>query len=151
MQKLQSLAGMKNGIPDSIKSCKIPKCAACIHGKQTHRSSIKDGSPIANEKLKPGQQVSVDHMESKTPGRSPTRLTLRRNPVNSVAIFIDLASQYTFASHQTSNDLDETIGSKNIFERHAKTLGTKNYITDPITGLFQRNCLNLNVQNQVKP
>jgi GAG-pre-integrase domain len=66
--KLQDMARL-GMIPQRLAKARIPLCPSCMYGKLSRRPwrTKYDYHPISNAEL-PGQFISVDQMESTTPG-----------------------------------------------------------------------------------
>jgi len=96
--KIQDLA--QHGIlPKHISSCPHPICCSCQLGKAHLRSSpnINDVRHIDHDDLQPGDKVSVDQIESSTPGLVAISRGKPTNATYHVAsVYVDHASSYTF-------------------------------------------------------
>ena len=128
-------------------ACKIqfqhlPKCSACLFGKQTTRkipgktsSVIKERSGILKaDHLFPGQEVSVDHFICSTKGRllSGYGKTKDSEQYSGGCIFVDHASNYVHIVHQSSMSTHSTLQSKTEFEAVCRNYGVipQAYISD---------------------
>jgi hypothetical protein len=122
--KLQLMAKV-NLIPHRLANCRVPKCAACLFGKATQRAWRQKGSPgVIHLATAPGECVSVDQLESSTPGLvAQTKGLPTSKRYTCVTVFIDHFSHYTFAYPQSSTDGDKTLLAKKAFELHAKSAG----------------------------
>ena len=61
----------KGTLPKRLADCRIPKCSTCIYGKMTRRAKrtkSKANKVSGMTITAPGQCVSVDQLESNTPG-----------------------------------------------------------------------------------
>ena len=129
-----------------VQDC--PKCATCQYGKQTRRPTgttrttnrpDKIGGVIA-EKLEPGQEVACDQFEVKKRGRKfKTRgKEKEEEKYSGGTIFVDVATGFTRCYYQVSLGAEETIQSKNLFEREALSFGVvvRNYRSD--NGIFSK-------------
>jgi hypothetical protein len=81
----------------------------------------------------PGEVVSVDQLESSIPGfigQMTGKLTNQR--IVASTIFVDHASDLSYAYHQTSMNSEETLKSKLAFEKFAASHGVniKHYHAD---------------------
>lgn len=121
-----------------------PKCAACQFGKQTARSVkgqpkprnvVVDRPPpvLKEDKLFPGQMISVDHFVCSTKGVTPTS----RGGANSPGyvggcIMVDLASGLVHVEHQQHLNTHETLKGLEKFEIMCMDSGVipTNYISD---------------------
>ena len=116
-------------LPKCLLSCKKPFCSACQYGKMTKRPRRVKGEDKKATKTatRPGQIVSVDQLESNTPGliaQLKGKLTQQRYKY--ATVFVDQFSCYTFEYLQkrllTS---DETVMAKHAFESSADQRGVK--------------------------
>ena len=116
--RLLSLAG---DLPKALLHAQTPFCAACQFGKATRRQKRHKGA--ANERrirvaTAPGQIVSVDQLESRTPGLvghqkgRPTTLRYQY-----ATVFVDHFSRFSFVYLQASISSVETLKAKHAFER----------------------------------
>ena len=115
-------------LPKRLLSCKKPFCAACQYGKMTKRPWRVKGEDKEATKTatKPGQIVSVNQLESNTPGliaQLKGKLTQQRYKYASV--FVDQYSGYTFVYLQRRLTSEETVMAKHAFERSANQRGVK--------------------------
>ena len=115
-------------LPKRLLSCKKPFCAACQYGKMTKRPWRVKGEDKKATKTatKPGQIVSVDQLESNTPGliaQLKGKLTQQRYKYTTV--FVDQYSGYTFVYLQRRLTSAETVMAKHAFERSANQRGVK--------------------------
>ena len=88
--------------------------------------------------LKPGNIVSVDQMVSPVPGfiaQMTGKLTVRRYKY--ATIFVDQVSKLGYIYLQTSQDAEETLEGKKVFEAYMQTIGitVKAYHVD--NGIFR--------------
>jgi hypothetical protein len=119
-----------------------PKCAACLFGKQTVRSSpgttsvaVKDRAGILKAgNLLPGAEVSVDHFISSVRGRLFQGYDKGSDDSRHVGgcIFVDHASSYIHIEFQTSLSSHETLRAKLAFERQCRDVGVvvQTYMSD---------------------
>ena len=122
-----------------------PKCAACQFGKQTarptktHRSSgapVSDRpSPVLKEnKLFPGQTISVDHFVCSTKGiKSSSRGgSDQSNMYTGGCIFVDNATGFVHIEHQVYLNSHETLRAKASFEDMCRDYGVipVSYVSD---------------------
>jgi len=124
--QLQAMA-RSGDLPRRLATCKVPKCAACRLGKATKvpwRSKGEDNRRQIHTATEPGQCVSIDQMQSTTPGligQMTGFLTKKR--YHHVTIFVDHYSRLTFTyAHQRITAAD-TVVAKLAFEAYAKSLG----------------------------
>jgi hypothetical protein len=125
----------KGLLPSSIAKCKIPVCQACLFGMMTKRPWRTKSVPKPMSKVitEPGDCISVDQLESKTPGLLgqlkgiPTKARYRV-----ATIFVDHISDFTFVHMQQTTNASETLEAKNQFESYARSHGVniKHYHAD---------------------
>ena len=111
----------------------VPKCAACLFGKQTVRSSPGKRSIIIRDRagalragnLHPGSEISVDHFVSSVRGRLFTGYNKGdiTNRYVGGCIFVDHASSYIHVEMQSSLSSHETLRGKLAFERLCRDYG----------------------------
>ena len=121
------LMGIAGDLPRAIVHAKTPFCAACQFGKATRRPKRFKGAGNEREirtATAPGQIVSVDQLESRTPGLvahqkgRPTTLRYQY-----ATVFVDHYSRFSFVYLQTSISSTETLQAKHAFEREAADNG----------------------------
>ena len=115
-------------LPKRLLTCKKPFCAACQYGKMTKRPwRVKgDSKQTTREATRPGQVVSVDQLESNSPGliaQLKGKLTQHRYKYSTV--FVDQYSGYTFVYLQRRLTSEETVQAKHAFERLSEQRGVK--------------------------
>jgi GAG-pre-integrase domain len=123
--KLQHMASIGD-LPRRLAKCPKPECAACRFGRATKVPWRVKG--ISNrQQLKvctqPGQCVSVDQLESTTPGfitQLKGNLTRSRYPY--ATVFIDHFSDLSYVHLQKSITSAETVDAKQAFEAYAKLM-----------------------------
>ncbi len=119
-----------------------PLCATCQHGKQVCKTTgtlkhverpDKTGG-IMKDKLLPGKEVAVDQFEVIKHGRlfKTGGKEKEHEQYSCGTIFVDVATGFTRVYFQVSTGAEETIKSKNVFERDALSYGVviQNYRTD---------------------
>ena len=123
-------------IPRRLADCWVPKCSACIYGKMTRRAKRTKSktNPITSRTITvPGQCVSVDQLESSTPG---LLAQLKGKPTISryrgATIYIDHFSRLSFVYLQNQLTSEETLKRKKAFERYCEARGVtvKHYHAD---------------------
>ena len=129
-------------LPKRILSCKKPFCAACQYGKMTKRPWRVKGDNKDNAKIatKPGQIISVDQLESNTPGliaQLKGKLTQQRYKY--ATVFVDQFSGYTYMYMQKRLTSEETVMAKHTFERSAEQRGVKILHSHADNGRFADN------------
>jgi hypothetical protein len=120
--RLQSMAA--NGhIPARLSKIPAPFCAACKYGKLTRTPWRTKGTPIkgpAKAITQPGQCVSVDQLESRTPGFiAQLKGILTTQRYKYATVFVDQFSRFTFVYLQKQITSEETVLAKVAFERQA--------------------------------
>ena len=126
----------------AAKLTRVPKCAACMYGKQTAKptpgikqlldTAAKDGTK--KDAYLPGDRVFVDHFQCKPAGR-PQKARKgkdRSTWYNGGCIFVDAASGYTHIEFQDRMNSYETLESKRLAELAFEFMGVrvKEYVTD---------------------
>ena len=118
----------KGQLPKRLLTCPTPFCAACQYGKMTKRPwRVKgDNKGAAKTATHPGQIVSVDQLESTTPGFiDQLKRTLTQQRYKFATVFVDQFSRYTFVYLQKRIISLETVMAKHAFERSAEQRGVK--------------------------
>ena len=115
-------------LPRRLLTCKKPFCTACQYGKLTKRPWRVKGDDKQSTKVatRPGQIVSVDQLESNTPGfiaQLKGKLTQQR--YNHATVFVDQYSGYSFVHLQRRITSEETVQAKHVFERAAEQRGVR--------------------------
>ena len=115
-------------LPKRLLTCKKPFCTACQYGKLTKRPWRVKGDDKKTTKVatRPGQIVSVDQLESNTPGfiaQLKGKLTQQR--YHYATVFVDQFSGYSFVYLQRRITSEETVQAKHAFERVAEQRGVK--------------------------
>lgn len=124
--KLRTLAEL-GWIPRRLANCRLPMCPECRYGKAHRRPWRTKGqqSNIASV-TRPGQCVSVDQMESSTPGFvAQNKGTLTKGRYRVATIFVDHFSGLDFVHLQRTASAEETLEAKAAFERFAATHGVR--------------------------
>ena len=114
--------------PKRLLNCKKPFCAACQYGKMTKRPwRVKgDSKQTTRVATRPGQVVSVDQLESNSPGliaQLKGKLTQQRYKY--ATVYVDQYSGYTFVYLQRRLTSEEKVHAKHAFEQSAKQRGVK--------------------------
>ena len=131
-------------IKSHIANVPPPMCASCQYGKATRRPWRTKAKPGQAAKLvvikEPGDCVSVDQLESPTPGfigQIKGFLTTQRYRV--ATVFVDHHSRLGFVYLQHSTGDEETIRAKNAFEAYSRSHGVivRHYHAD--NGIFAAN------------
>ena len=123
-------------LPKKLQDCRTPKCPACIYGKATKRAWRTKGSTKINPPRvakAPGECVSVDTLESPTPGLvAQAKGTLTKGRYNYATVFVDQYSGLDYVHVHRENSGDKTLEAKLAFEQFASTHGVliKHYHAD---------------------
>ncbi len=142
--KMQSMA--KCGLlPKKSATCQIPTCTSCLYGKATRRTwrtkpKLGQQGGKLRTAMEPGQCISVDQLESKTPGliaQIKGWLTKKRYRV--VTVFVDHFSGLSYIHLQKSTNADETLEAKMAFERYASKFNVKFKSYQADNGRFAEN------------
>lgn len=111
-------------------SVKPPKCAACLLGKQSKRSSptrhIKapHDMHLKVDAMNPGDILFLDHYDSAIRGRLPDTFgkESEKQRYGGGLIGVDAASGYIFHAHQVGTTAGETVQSLKKFRREAQDM-----------------------------
>lgn len=118
-----------------------PRCAGCLYGSMTRRRwtdfprNNRSGLRTAN---RPGDIVSVDQLESTTPGFiAHLRGNLTKNRYTAATIYVDHHSRLSYVHLQRALTSAETVEGKIAFENYCANRGVrvKHYHAD--NGRFQ--------------
>ena len=130
---LSHTEGTRHLHTSASKLKEIPKCAACLFGKQTVKSSpgtvtriVKDRAGILRSgNLLPGQEVSVDHFISSVRGRhfKGYNRGIMEDKFVGGCIFVDHASAHIHIEFQSSLSSHETLSAKMSYENLCKDSG----------------------------
>eukprot|EP00978_Attheya_sp_CCMP212_P022448 scaffold66993_cov42-Attheya_sp.AAC.1 len=111
----------------------VPKCAACLFGKQKSRTppgrcithAREETGQLRSDQFTPGQKVSVDHYICSTKGRLFTSYgrTDDNSMYSSGCIFVDHASGYVHNEFQAQMNTHQTLKSKEAFEAYCCDVG----------------------------
>ena len=131
MGKIKIMA--KQGLVSKrLAKCDIPVCPACFYGKATRRPwrskpSTKDlPSGEIPQVNKPGDCISVDQLESSTPGFiAQLKGNLTKHRYKAATIFVDHKSGLGYVHLQQSTTGHETLQAKEAFEAYAAKHGVK--------------------------
>ena len=152
--KIQQLAEL-DMIPKQLRDCKHPICTGCMYGKATRQpwrtranhNKIGTRVPIT----RPGQCVSIDQLESSTPGLiGQVKGWLTRDRFKVATVFVDHYSNMSYVHCQRTTSDKETLEAKHAFENFADTHGVRvrHYHAD--NGRFAENKFlqDINLRNQ---
>ena len=98
-------------LPKPIATARTPKCASCMFGKATKKPWRAKGQ---QKKLKtttaPGQCISIDQLESTTPGLvAQMRGFLNTARYKYATVSVDHYSSLSYVHLQVTDDMKETI------------------------------------------
>ena len=123
-------------LPRRLSTVKPPKCAGCIYGAMNKRpwrtKSLQSKREIFKAKI-PGDCVSVDLLESTTPGFiAQLKGGLTKQRYRAATVFVDHASRLGYVFLQKSLTSAETVQAKQAFEAFALSHGVsiKHYHCD---------------------
>ena len=126
--RLQAMA-RAGDLPRRLTTCSVPECAACRLGKATKvlwRMKGENNMRKVHPVTKPGQCVSVDQLESTTPGLiAQLKGRATRNRYKYVTVFVDHFSGHSFTYLQKRITSEETVKAKAAYEAYAKSLGVQ--------------------------
>ena len=142
-------------IPSRLARVRPPRCAGCLYGAMTKVPWRTKGQCDATHPVfratKPGECVSVDHMQSTEPGfYGQAKGILTKTRYRNATIFVDHFSRLKFVYLMTSNlTSQETVEAKRAFERFAAEHGVRiaHYHCDNgrfADTLFRKACKNQN-------
>jgi hypothetical protein len=125
MHTIQHMAS-KGMLPAGIAKCKVPMCQACKFGMMTRRPWRTKAvpRPMSIGITVPGDCVSVNQLESRTPGlfgqlnRIPTKARFRV-----ARVFVDHISEFTYVYLQKTTNASETLEAKRQFELYVRSHG----------------------------
>jgi hypothetical protein len=121
MHTVQHMAS-KGLLPSAIAKCKIPVGQACMYRMMTKKPwrTKSVPKPMSIVITNPGECVSLDQLESKTPGLlgqlkgAPTKARYKI-----ATIFVDHVSNFTFVHLQQTTNAVETLEAKHQFESYS--------------------------------
>lgn len=128
-------------LPKRLLKVQPPKCAGCLYGAMTKRPWTQ--VPKAKRKKikqaeEPGQIVSVDQIESNTPGFiAHLKGNLTKKRYTAATVFVDHYSRLGYIHLQRSTTAEETVEAKRAFESYcsARNVKVRHYHAD--NGRFQ--------------
>jgi transposase InsO family protein len=122
MQKIGTKAPLCNDCY-SAAACKTP----------WRRKPSKETKRNKRELLLPGDMVSVDQLESSTPGfMAQITRALTNKRIVGTSVYVDHASDLSYVYHHTAMTSEETVKGKEAFEQFSKSHGVhiKHYHAD---------------------
>jgi hypothetical protein len=122
-----------------LVDCCVPKCLACLFGKSTCQLWRVKAKQTGASKLCtfPGQYVSVNQLESPTPGLIAQLKgipTMKRYTAEMV--FINHFSCLSFNHLQSTLSTEDTLQAKKAFERYCESHGVKVMHNHADNGMF---------------
>ena len=116
-------------LPSSILKAETPKCAGCMYGKST-RKPWCTRAPVNSLRVPavehPGDCISIDQLESTTPGFvAQMKGHLTRGRYRVTTIFVDHFSDLSFVHLQPSTSAEHTLQAKQAFEQFATDHGVQ--------------------------
>lgn len=144
--KAMSRAGL---LPKNLANVQNPKCACCYYGK-AHRKPWRTRAQPRRIKVatKPGEVVSVDTLQSSTPGFiGILKGILTKRRYNYATIFVDHFSDLSYVHLHSDNTSLAIVQAKESFEAYARTfhVNISHYHCD--NGRFADNAFRLAVTN----
>ena len=151
--KMKSMAA-QGLLPHKLINASVPICPACEFGKATQRAwRTKPSKRHQGGKLRvatrPGECISVDQLESTTPGLiAQIKGYLTRKRYRAATVFVDHWSGLSYIHLQKSTNAEETMEAKVAFERYAakSNIKVRHYHAD--NGRFGENLFKNEVQKQ---
>lgn len=137
----------------SLANAKIPKCAGCIYGAMTKQPWRTKPSKQRKSEIytvtRPGQCVSVDQLESQTPGLIPQlKGKLTRQRYKAATVFVDHFSRLSYIHLQRSTSSNETLQAKKAFEAYSRRHGVRIQHYHADNGRFADNAFINHVKEQ---
>ena len=108
-------------LPTTLDNCRVPLCTSCLFGKATRRpwrgKTSKNQVTKAKTVTRPGDCVSIDQLESTTPGLiAQLKGTPTTKRYRAATVFVDHFSRLSYIHLQKTTNADETIDAKESFE-----------------------------------
>jgi hypothetical protein len=148
-RKLKRMA-LAHEIPYRLRNARPFRCSACMFSKATKkpwRTKAPVNQRVVPTITAPGDCVSVDQLESKTPGfvgqmKSPV---MTKHRYTAATVFVDQFSRLSFVYLQYSTTGEETVKAKHAFEAFAGSHGVtiRHYHADNgrfADNLFRNDC-----------
>ena len=123
-------------LPKRLLNVRPPRCAACLIGRATRRpwrTKMVPHKQRVPSAINPGDVVSVDQLQSTTPGLiGRLRGFLTKKRFHFATVFVDQATDLSYVHLQQSSNSVETIQAKEAFESYARERGVliKHYHAD---------------------
>ena len=110
-------------LPAVLKDVVPPKCHSCLLGRATRRPWRTKGKvkpQSVPRVLSPGSCVSVDQLQSTTPGLiAQLRGFVTKQRYHFATVFVDQYSSLGFVYLQQTSNMIETLKAKETFEKYA--------------------------------
>lgn len=117
-------------LPKSLTKVRFPTCPSCAIGKATRRpwrlkqSTTKQPKRTVPAVTAPGDCVSVDQLQSTTPGLiAQLRGFITKQRYEYATVFVDHYSSLGFLHLQRTSNMIETLQAKEAFEAYAAARG----------------------------
>ena len=114
-------------IPYHLRLVKPPKCTCCMYGNMTRQpKNVKGTANIGtiHPATYAGQCVSVDQIESHTPGfLAQIKGFITRRRYRAATVFVDHFSDLSYVHLQSSTTGADTLDAKKAFEAYARHHG----------------------------
>jgi hypothetical protein len=123
-------------LPRRLSSVQPPECAGCIFGATNKRKRRTKSSPSQVKTVVitgPGDCVSVDQLESSTPGFvAQLKGVLTKRRYTCATVFVDHYLRLGYVHMQQQLTSDETVEAKHAFEAFSRYQGVtiKHYHAD---------------------
>ena len=126
---IQAMA-RRGDLPSRLAECRIPKCTSCLYGKATKRPWRNKPSGKFEAKIrvatKPGEVISVDQLESPTPGLyGQLKGAATGKRYRAATIFVDHYSRYSYCYLQETLTSADTLKAKHAFEQFCGSHGVQ--------------------------
>ena len=119
LSKIQTLVAL-GVLSKNLLRAKVTTCSTCLHGsmtKQSWRTKVRDSRRSLPPVTKPDDYISVDAMESQTPGfiaKLKGKLSKRRH--TPAIVFKDHYSDLTYIYLREYNYSESIVNAKKEFE-----------------------------------
>jgi hypothetical protein len=136
-------------LPRRLQKAKVPFCSGCIYGKMTRRPWRTKGMYRQTPRVttKPGECVSVDQLESSTPGFiAQLKGTPTIKSFKAATVFVDHYSRLGYIYLQQDLTSNETMKAKQAFEAFAHTHGVRVQHYHADNGRFADNAFRNSIQ-----
>ena len=128
-------------LPKRYVKCPTPACSACLYGKATRkkwRTKTPTRGNLDKRATHPGAVVSVDQLESPTPGLiAQMSGFMTKQRYKCATVYVDQASRLGYVHMQKSSSAEETIEGKRAFERYARDHGVRVEAYHADNGIFR--------------